>query len=233
MGNLIVLGMLICQTVMARGVAHWEPIEGLHPTQFAAGLYEVEAKTGKLQGMDAEERKEYLADRFVPVILGPGGTRYLVDRHHMTLAALRAGIKKVYVKVIEDWSDLSTESFWKRMRAADYAYLYDENGGGPHSPELLPETLEGLVDDPYRSLAWLVRKQGGYEKTDKSFQDSLWANFFRKRIAPWNNDEELDDAVDEGVRLAGTAAAKNLPGFSGRRGLRCSLSIMMFGEMNR
>jgi hypothetical protein len=37
----------------------------------------------------------------------------------------------------------------------------------------------GMRDDPYRSLAALVRKSGGYEKSTRPFSEFVWANHFR------------------------------------------------------
>jgi len=67
------------------------------------------------------------------------------------------------------------------MVQTNYTWLYDEKGNQPMNPMLL-STIERCVNDPYRTLAWLVRHEGGYGKTTVPYQDSMWANFFRANI---------------------------------------------------
>jgi len=43
----------------------------------------------------------------------------------------------------------------------NYVWLYDEKGYQPVNPMFL-STIERCVNDPYRTLAWLVRRSGGY-----------------------------------------------------------------------
>jgi hypothetical protein len=73
-------------------------------------------------------------------------------------------------------------SFWEvNHRAADIARqsrmnLDNHRGRGPLDVEQLPQKVTGLTDDPYRSLAWAVRKRGGFQKTTASFSEFQWAN---------------------------------------------------------
>lgn len=50
--------------------------------------------------------------------------------------------------------------------------------------EAVPSNVEMLHDDPYRTLAWLVRKDQGFCRElmqQKEFAEFLWADWFRNR----------------------------------------------------
>jgi hypothetical protein len=186
----------------------------LRPTQMSVGLREVDEKVAKLRGKDVDD---YLRARPVPVVLGPSGRTYLVDHHHLVRAAWEAGLSHVHVEVKADLSGLSEDAFWVRMKAENWVYPYDQFGGGPHDPRNLPETVRGLADDPYRSVAGEVRERGGYEKNDAPFSEFLWAQFFRERLKTHPTYHDFESAVAEAMKLAKTEAAERLPGWSGGR----------------
>jgi hypothetical protein len=74
--------------------------------------------------------------------------------------------------------------------------------------------MADMTDDPYRSLAWAVRDKGGYGADDAvPYSDFHWADFFRAHIKIGDGKAGFDEAVDEGVKLAQSSAAKDLPGF--------------------
>lgn len=105
----------------------------------------------------------------------PDGYLYAVDHHHMCRALVDANIptsaKTPVVDVKGDYSDLaSMGDFWTKMLQGENLWLYGSDGNGPVSPSLLPTDFSRMPNDPYRSLAWLVRSNGGYEKLDVPFQ---------------------------------------------------------------
>jgi len=80
------------------------------------------------------------------------------------------------------------------MTASKYIWLYDEKGNQPINPLLL-STLDHLINDPYRSLAWMARRAGAYIKDVVSYQELIWANFFRDNIL-FNSTVILSTDVD-------------------------------------
>jgi len=84
------------------------------------------------------------------------------------------------------------------------------------SPVLLPEKIKMLQDDPYRSLAWLVRKNGGYKKTAIPFAEFKWARYFRKKIKLSGKKHAIKDALPLALELARDPEAENLPGYIGK-----------------
>src|SRR5690554_7745919 len=50
------------------------------------------------------------------------------------------------------------------------------------NPFYLPKDVDGLRNDIYRALAWMIRCEGGYGKSDKDSSEFLWANFFRENL---------------------------------------------------
>ena len=58
-----------------------------------------------------------------------------------------------------------------------WTHPYD--GKGRRRPYAdLPKAVTGLVDDPYRSLAGVLRNDGGFAKDSTPFAEFLWADFF-------------------------------------------------------
>ncbi len=81
---------------------------------------------------------------------------------------------------------------------------------GHKTPGELPKTVAAMTDDPYRSLAWAVNSEGGYEDSDVPYADFYWADFFRERI----DIRDFKKATAEGVKLAHSPEAKGLPGYT-------------------
>jgi hypothetical protein len=95
-------------------------------------------------------------------------------------------------------------------------------------PEQLPSGLAQLPDDPYRSLAWRLRKNDGFCRStmpQKEFAEFVWADWLRMR-------PELPvDAVRASAKkmlptalaLARSPAAKDVPGYVGDKpsGFKC------------
>ena len=175
-------------------------IDKLHPTQVSVGYQQVDDKRQKLRDMSEARQMRYLEEHPVPAIRGYNEKLYIVDHHHLCMAAMLNGIDKVYVKVLNDWSQLSYVDFWKKMYDGNYVWLYD-NTGNPIAidafPQNLPASVRGLKDDPYRSLAGLVRKAGGYKKDETLFSEFKWANMLREH-------KVLEDEVkwDSALKMA-------------------------------
>lgn len=186
----------------------------LHPTQIAVGMGEVRMRGVRLLGMKAKKQDSYLRSKEVPVVIGPGGVPFIVDRHHLVRLLLDTNLRsQAYAIVRANWRDLSPDEFWKRMRENHWVYLYDERGKGPLSPADLPTSVAGLKDDAYRTLAWLVRERGGYAKTEVPFAEFQWANFFRSRI-PEKAMANLNDAEALALKMAARPEASALPGYT-------------------
>jgi hypothetical protein len=191
-------------------------LNALHPTQFALGMKEVEIRAGILHHKTPEELAIYLRKHRIPLVIGPEGVPYLIDGQHMARAVLVAGIKSpLPAEVITNLSSLSVTDFWDKMKAEHWTYLFDETGKGPLPAANLPASVAAMHDDPYRSLAWLVRGRAGYEKGSDESVDFQWANFFRTRI-PFNNTlADNDGVISNAVALAHSPAAQGLPGYIG------------------
>ena len=112
------------------------------------------------------------------------------------------------------WTDAE---FWKRMKAKNWVYPFDQLGAGPHNPIDLPENVRGMADDPYRSVAGEVRERGGYRKNDAPFSEFLWAQFFRAHLTVHPVYHGFEAALAQALALAKTAAAKGLPGWIGAK----------------
>ncbi len=196
-------------------------VEELYPTQFAVGFREVKAKKINIEGFSEEELDTYLAGHPVPVVISPDGKFYITDHHHLARALWDAKTqntdpkKKLYAEILRNWGNKDQAEFWRKMKEKSWVYLYDEKGQGPISHTKLPENIEDLKDDPYRSLAGEVRDNEGYDKSDEAFAEFKWANFFRARVTIGSGEAGWKKAVKEALKQAKSLDAKNLPGYNG------------------
>lgn len=180
-------------------------IEDLFPTQGVIGFKEVTRKRYEISKKRSNGKlKKYLKEKFVPVVRGPEGKLYMIDHHHTTQAFYLEGQETVYIEVIEDFSKLSEKEFWEKMIKKKWCWLLDENGNGPIDPKELPKTLKDLKDDPYRTLAGMVKDAGGFEDKDIPYYEFYWAQAFRKLELLENGGEELTEidyvrAVEEAL----------------------------------
>ena len=189
-----------------------ESAYNLRPTQKYVGQDVVSLKAARLGRLSKEERREYLARNPVPVVKGPSGEYYMVDHHHMSLALIESGHKKLFIKVIADWSGLSLARFWNRMEKAGYAYLFDSEMKRI-KPQALPKDVTGLVGDPFRSLSYFARKKGAYEKTDVKFAEFYWAGFYKKSISLSELKSNFEGSLKKAIDISNHEKALDLPGY--------------------
>lgn len=160
----------------------------MRPSQFGIGAVEAVCKQGLFESMSSSELEKYLSspDRRVNIVVGRKDHFHVLDGHHMSVALLNSDIpakeKIIYCNVVQNWNDLDGETFWQNMVSSNYVWLFDEKGLSPLAPEFLPGDLEDMLDDPFRTLAWMLQDAGGFLKTGVNFEDFAWANFLRNNI---------------------------------------------------
>jgi hypothetical protein len=195
-----------------------QPPLALKPTQFSLGIREAERKIRKLKKLSRKQRARLVRKKPIPVVVSPWRELCVVDHHHFLFACWAVGIKKVRVKVVADFSKsrLTYEKFWRTLGKKRLAYLYDQFGQGPRLALYLPLDVRGMADDPYRSLAWMVRKRGAYRNSDETFGEFKWADFFRAhKLLDQHGRLGYERAVHLGSRLARSPEAQGLPGYIG------------------
>lgn len=193
-----------------------QPVLALKPTQFSVGVLEVEFKVHELRKMKKNKRAEYVRSKPIPVVISPWEELCVIDHHHFLFACWHANINEVQVEVVKDYSNsqLTYLKFWKKLLRLRYAYLFDQFGEGERHPLYLPDDVRGMADDPYRSLAWIVRKEGGFDNSDVTFAEFQWANFFREhKLLDSQGRRGMQKAVPRAIRLAHSKKASGLPGF--------------------
>jgi hypothetical protein len=190
----------------------------LRPTQMTVGMIEVKDREGNLGSKKPSKRDAYLEKNPEPAVKGPGGALFITDHHHLARAEAELGIGSTYCTIQADYSSLDPDHFWEEMKRQNWVYPYDEKGEGPHDPKTdLPTNVKGLKDDPYRSLAGAVRRNGGYDKVSTPFAEFEWAKFFRTRIPIDLINTKFQEAVRIATEKAKTSEACALPGYHGPR----------------
>lgn len=190
-------------------------LKKLRPTQLSVGYAEVEAKSREWSRLGKKKLKVQIQQHVFPAVLGPGKEYYIVDHHHLGIALLKQGIEEVFVTVLDDLCWLKMPIFWRTMEFRAWTHPYDNRGRRRDYGDM-PERLTDLKDDPYRSLAGLVRGAGGFSKGQAPFVEFLWADFFRPHIPAGLIKKDPKRAVRDGVRLAQSTEARYMPGWSGK-----------------
>lgn len=190
------------------------PIDALRPTQITVGRKEVEDKRKRWKAQGIEKKMAFVEKHMVPVILGPKDKYYILDHHHLSLALLEEGVKKIFVTVRADYSKLDRSAFWFVLDNLNLMHPFDEDGRR-QSYEAIPKRVSDLVDDPYRSLAGSLRRAGGYAKADAPYVEFLWADFLRRHITRRQIEVDFEGALDRALQLARSDKTDYLPGWAG------------------
>jgi hypothetical protein len=77
----------------------------------------------------------------------------------------------------------------------------------------MPESVNDLTDDPYRSLAGALKRVGGYAKDKAPFSEFRWADFLRRRITRELVEHNFGRALALAMNLAQSTEAAALPGW--------------------
>lgn len=187
----------------------------LRPTQLTVGYAEVALKAREWARLPKKRRRIVLEQHVFPAVLGPKSEYFIIDHHHLGIALIDEGIKDVFVAVLDDLSWLETPVFWRTMEFRSWSHPYDRRGRRCDYRDM-PRRLPQLEDDPYRSLAGLVRRAGGYAKDQEPFVEFLWADFFRPRVSVRLIKRQPRRATQLGLHLAHSSQARYLPGWAGK-----------------
>jgi hypothetical protein len=187
-------------------------IAKLMPTQITVGMIEVADKVKQIRALTPSERVKFMRGHAMPAVIGLQSRVYITDHHHLGRAALEAGVETGFFEIEADLSSYAQEDFWKEMDKNLWVHPLDENGVR-HYYASIPEHLQNLVDDVYRSLAGYVRDAGGYDKTPTAFAEFVWADFFRRAVPVELVRSDFAAAVRLATPLAHGHLAKGMPGF--------------------
>lgn len=190
------------------------PLASLRPTQMTVGFREVERKRESWRKRAAKDGPEFLGQHLIPVVLGPGDKRYVIDNHHLGLALLREGVEHCLTKTVADLRMLEKSAFWTFMDNRNWLHPFDAHGKRRPRQEI-PKTLADLADDPYRSLAGELRRAGGYAKDPTPYSEFLWGDFLRRRIDRAHVDDDFKAALEQALSLCRAPEARYLPGWCG------------------
>jgi hypothetical protein len=196
---------------------HATPILELRPTQMTLGMVEVALKRDAWRAQSGKKLADLLGRHMVPVILGPGQERFLIDHHHLARALHDEGIESVFVSVVADFHKLDEHDFWNMMEFHAWTHPYDAKGRRREYRDL-PKTIKEMDDDPYRSLAGQLRAIGGFAKDTTPFSEFVWADFLRRRIKPRDVRKDFASALQTARDFAKSEEANYLPGWCAPHG---------------
>lgn len=192
-------------------------IARLQPTQLCVGLAEVRRRQRDFIAESRDQRRRYLGTRPVPLVRDAAGSLWMVDRHHRLRALIELDPNATafgYV-VLELPSRERTEAL-AALAQRGWLYLHDGRGLGPLPATALPTSLQGLLDDPYRSLVWKLKQEGVIAPAPLiPFHEFRWGAWLRRRPLPPFSSDRLEPALPAARALARSAAAAQLAGWKG------------------
>ena len=186
----------------------------IRPTQVSIGYVEVIKKRAEWRELTKKQKSTLLDEHWFPSIIGPKSQYYIIDHHHLGMALHQERQVEVNLTVLKDLSWLDKNTFWRVMEFHQWVHPYDERGQRVAFNDI-PNSVAKLRDDPYRSLAGLVRDEGGFAKDLTPFSEFLWADFFRTKISK-KAISNLNEALTSAVKFAKTKEASYLPGWAGK-----------------
>ncbi|OZB63808.1 MAG: hypothetical protein B7X31_05230 [Thiomonas sp. 13-66-29] len=189
-------------------------LKALRPTQMTVGMGEVRQKSEHWSTLDPLQRSHYLSRHWFPAVRGPKARYYIIDHHHLGLALILEKVQSTQLVLMQDFAALSPREFWVVMDQHQWVHPYDRHGHRRDFNEL-PKKLTDLIDDPYRSLAGVIKSSGGFPKDGEPFAEFLWADFFRRRISAQMLKTDPEGAVGRAQELAHGKESSHLPGWSG------------------
>jgi hypothetical protein len=189
-------------------------IEDLRPTQITVGMREVNAKRKRWRELKDEKGGKFLGTHMIPVILGPKKRHYVIDHHHLARALHEEGVKKVMVTVVANLSMVEGDAFWVVLDNRSWMHPFDEEGRR-RDYKGIPKSVSDMIDDPFRSLAGELRRQGGFAKDTTPFSEFLWADFLRRHIKRKLVDSDFSRALETAMKFAKSQDAIYLPGWCG------------------
>jgi hypothetical protein len=217
-----------CGTSSNTGVPCSCDVRTLRPLQGAVGMEEVREKADKIKAKPGKECQKLASDP-IKVVRGPGGALFITDHHHGA-NAWRLAKRPFALCEIADRGPLSSEAqFWSDLTKDHLVRLADADGKSI-SPEQLPSGLAQLPDDPYRSLAWRLRKNDppGFCRSimpQKEFAEFIWADFLRMQpgLPVDAVRASAKKMLPTALALARSPAAKDVPGYVGDKpsGFKC------------
>jgi hypothetical protein len=200
--------------VVREPILHPVAIADLRPTQITVGMREVQDKRERLRKHRPKKIGNFLGHHMIPVVRGPKDRMYVVDHHHLALALHREGVRDILVTVVTDLRELSIDAFWTVLDHRSWVHPYDAEGRRRTVSDI-PKSVNGLKDDPFRSLAGELRRAGGFAKDTTPFSEFLWADFLRRRMKRRLVEKKFRPAVAQAMKLAKSQEAHYLPGWCG------------------
>jgi hypothetical protein len=192
-------------------------INELRPTQATHGAREVEKKTAGYRALSGHELRMAIAEKPIPVVLGPREIPFAIDHHHVAAALHQINVDVVPCVLVADLSSLSPTQFWLTLENHSWVHPFDSQGR--RIPFVsLPRHVRELANDEYRSLAAFVRDAGGFEVTQVPLAEFRWADLFRSTLRFPETDAEFHALIGEALTLARSKLARGMPGYLASKG---------------
>ena len=191
------------------------PLQALQPTQLCVGMAEIRSRQLDFANYDPKQRRRYLKRKPTPLVRSAAGELWMVDRHHRLRALLELDPNAMaFGYVVLQLAVAERHAVLEQLHQRGWLYLYDGRGLGPLHPMALPTSLSGTHDDQYRSLVWMLKREGLVEAAPLiPFHEFRWGAWLRSRNLPHFSSDRLEPALPAARALVRSQAASHLAGW--------------------
>jgi hypothetical protein len=215
----------VCSASSKTGVPCACDVRTLRPLQGAVGMEEVHDKAEKIRSKPGKACQKIASDP-IKVIRGPEGALFITDHHHGADAWRLAERPFALCEIADRAPPLSDGQFWSDLKKDHLVRLNDADGKSI-TPEELPSSLAQMPDDPYRSLAWRLRKEDGFCRANMQqveFAEFVWADWLRMQPELPLDEVRASAAKTLPIALALVRGprAKDIPGYVGDKQSGCA-----------
>lgn len=189
-------------------------IAALRPTQMTLGYREVQHKRKAWAEQREKLGEKYIEHHMIPAVLGPKQRFYIVDHHHLARALHEEGVEDILVVVLAKLDQLEKYPFWVFLDNQSWVHPFDAEGRRCEYGRI-PKSIADMQDDPYRSVAGELRRQGGFAKEETPFTEFIWADALRPRIKRKLIEQDFARAMEQALKFANSPEADYLPGWAG------------------
>ncbi len=165
----------------------------------------------------------FLSKRNIQVVRDPLGKFQIFDGHHLAQSLRLLEVEDIDVELHEDfWIPEGARSRRTlKSRIDNYRTYMIENSlvrlvnrrGRKIDFDDLQDGKTALQNNPFRSLAWILKKSSVYEDLDTPLQEFVWSDFLQKefRKRHWLEDFHTDKAFLKAAHRALTVLSSTSP----------------------
>lgn len=154
--------------------------------------------------------QKFLSSRNMQLVRAPNGEFFTFNGNHLRTTLQILQVEEGIAFLHEDFwiPDSEAETSLSERMAQFKAYMVKNNlvrlvdrYGNNYELDELPRHPEDLLDNPFRSLTWILKKAHVFNELEIPFQEFEWSDFLQAQFQErgWRDDFKTDEEFMEAV----------------------------------